>query len=208
MKLSLFPREAKFYAYLEEMADKAYESCVMISKMTKSSGAEMQKYADKISKLKDDMKATKNDFTSALVNSFITPYDREDLQALATLMYKVPKRINKIKNRVMEDSSHLHIKDFSEMADLILPQAESMKELIKQLNKRDMDKIHKETNVINDFEDKCDEVLVKKIVHLSSHHKDLREFMLTKDIYDMIEKVTDSYREAADLTLQIIMKHT
>lgn len=37
---------------------------------------------------------------------------------------------------------------------------------------------------------------------------DIRNLILRKDIYDMLEKVLDRYRDAAGIALQIVFKHS
>ena len=41
-----------------------------------------------------------------------------------------------------------------------------------------------------------------------THENDMKELILRKDIYDMLEKVIDRYRDAAGVALQIVLKHS
>ena len=53
-----------------------------------------------------------------------------------------------------------------------------------------------------------DEVLGQLLSDLFKNHQDARDLILRKDIYDMLEKVLDRYRDAAEIALQIVLKHS
>ena len=71
----------------------------------------------------------------------------------------------------------------------------------------------KETRVakarqLQELENKGDAILGELLVELFRNSTDPRDLILRKDIYDMLEKVIDRYRDAAGVALQIVLKHS
>ena len=61
---------------------------------------------------------------------------------------------------------------------------------------------------LQDMELKGDAILGELLVTLFNEGHSTRDLILRKDIYDMLEKVLDRYRDAADVALQIVLKHS
>ena len=53
-----------------------------------------------------------------------------------------------------------------------------------------------------------DEVLGQLLKNLFKGDRDVRDLILRKDVYDMLEKVLDRYRDASAVALQIVLKHS
>ena len=55
---------------------------------------------------------------------------------------------------------------------------------------------------------KGDLMLGELLVSLFNEGHTVRDLILRKDIYDMLEKVIDRYRDAAGVALRIVLKHS
>ena len=64
--------------------------------------------------------ATASDkISQALVDSFITPIEREDIEALGSALYKIPKQVEKFADRYSLAAQHLDGIDFAPRAAML-----------------------------------------------------------------------------------------
>src|SRR5205814_453511 len=77
-----------------------------------------------LSRRKD--KEITQELTEQLCKVFITPFEREDIQALAGALYKIPKTVEKIGERVLICPEDLHGRDFRKQVELLDQAAETV----------------------------------------------------------------------------------
>jgi len=160
----------------------------------------------------EDLEHINDDYThrifTELGRNFITPFDREDIHYLATSLddicdyiYSSAKKINIY--RVTPDDS-----GFQKMAELILSSCTEVQKAIGEL--RDMKNLRKITNamvLINSIENQADEIFDLSIVNLFENEPDAKEVIKKKEIYQVMEIVTDKCEDAANVIESIIIKY-
>lgn len=207
---SLKPREDKFCRLLEQLSAEAQACARHLKTFAESTDpAEQARAGQSITESKAAAKLLSSQVTKELCRTYITPFDREDIQDFASELYKIPKTIEKIKDRLA--THHLsNVKgDFSRQIDLIVQEAEAMEDMVKELtNGHDSKRIVAKAAVLQNLEHKGDAILGELLVSLFKDNTDARDMILRKDIYDMLEKVIDRYRDAAGVALQIVLKHS
>src|SRR5205085_4127067 len=75
------------------------------------------------------------ELTEQLCKTFITPLEREDIQALAAALYKIPKTVEKIGERVLICPADMHGWNFRKHLDLLDQAAECVVGMVKDLRK-------------------------------------------------------------------------
>ena len=75
------------------------------------------------------------ELTEALSKTFITPLEREDIQALAAALYKIPKTVEKIGERILICPEDLHGHNFTKQVELLDQAAEAVLAMVKDLRK-------------------------------------------------------------------------
>jgi len=143
-----------------------------------------------------------------LGRNFITPFDREDIHYLATALddicdyiYSAAKKINFYK--VNPDDVTFH-----KMADLILNSCSEVRKAVIEL--RDMKNLRKITDAmvaINSIENQADDVFDFSIEQLFEHEPDAKEVIKKREIYQVMEIVTDKCEDAANVIESIIIKY-
>jgi hypothetical protein len=84
-----------------------------------------------------------------------------------------------------------------------------MQEIVEALTRKGAaKKIVEKVEELHALESSGDEVLGRLLHTLFTGKQDVRELILRKDIYDMLEKVLDRYRDASAVALQIVLKHS
>jgi predicted phosphate transport protein (TIGR00153 family) len=143
-----------------------------------------------------------------LGRNFITPFDREDIHYLATAlddicdyMYASAKKINFYKVNPDDPSFH-------KMAELILNSCTEVRKAVIEL--RDMKNLRKITDAmvaINSIENQADDVFDMSIEKLFETEPDAKEVIKKREIYQVMEIVTDKCEDAANVIESIIIKY-
>lgn len=211
MKLiDILPREEKFYHMLEDLAGKSHAATRQLKELLETENPEdLARIRKDIATAKADAKRTTESITSEVCRTFITPFDREDIQAFAIDMYKIVKLIDKISDRMITHQLRPRYEDFNRQAEIILKEADAMSLVVKELSSgRNTKSISEKAAILHELEDQGDVLLGKLIADLFYNIQDTRELILRKDLYEMMENVIDYYRDAANVALQIILKHS
>ncbi len=207
---NLLPKEEKFHTYLTSLAEQA-NICAHLLKeyvLAPDSTGRLKKGAE-ISACKAESKRLTGQLTEDLCRSFITPFDREDIQAFAQQLYRITKIIEKVVQRMEFHGIVEDRRDFVRQTDLIVSEAEVMTEMVTDLiSKKNSREVTRKVSLLHDLEQKGDDVLQELTRELFSQNREARELILRKDIYDMLEKVVDGYRNVAAVTLQIVLKYS
>src|ERR1700694_607515 len=81
---------------------------------------------------REDKRITQQ-LTEELSKTFITPLEREDIQALAAALYKIPKTVEKIGERMLISPDDLPKVSFRKQVELLDQAAEAVLAMVKQL---------------------------------------------------------------------------
>jgi uncharacterized protein len=160
----------------------------------------------------EDLEHVNDDYThkifTELGRNFITPFDREDIHYLAASLddicdyiYASAKKINFYK--VNPDDEGFH-----KMGDLILNSCNEVQKAIFEL--RDMKNLRKMTDamvLINSIENQADDVFDMSIEKLFESESDVKEVIKKREIYQVMEIVTDKCEDASNVIESIIIKY-
>lgn len=205
----LLPQEDKFHTLIRSMSEKAEQGAILLRDFAGSTDeASRAKFSRAIIDNKAASKQLSQQMTKELAISFVTPFDREDIQDLANYLYKIPKIIDKIRER-LELHGMKNDDGYVQQLALIVQEASEMQDVIEALTRKGAAKvIVDKVAVMHDLEGKGDDLLGQLQAALFRTEVDARELILRKDIYEMLEKVMDRYRDAAATALQIVLKHS
>jgi len=203
------PKDRKFYPLFEEVAD----GVANMGKLMKEVVAEpdFDKRAGIISRaesqehLNDDL--TQRIFTE-LGRNFVTPFDREDIHYLTSSLddicdyvYSACKKINFYKVNPNDMG-------IQKMADLIEQGTAQIRIAVRELrNMRDMRKITDALVKVNSIENQADDIFDLSIDRLFESEPDAKEVIKKREIYQVMEIVTDKCEDAANVIESIIVKY-
>src|SRR5437899_11557242 len=132
----IFGRDQKFYDLLEASAQQADASVhhliTLLERLEqKESPQSLEEFVH--SRRKD--KQITQELTEELCKTFITPLEREDIQALSSALYKISKTVEKIGERMLICPEDLHGRSFRPQVELLDRAAEVVLAMVKQLRK-------------------------------------------------------------------------
>jgi uncharacterized protein Yka (UPF0111/DUF47 family) len=160
----------------------------------------------------EDQEHVNDDLThrifTELGRNFITPFDREDIHYLASALddicdyiYATAKKINFYKVNPNDTG-------IQKMADLIEQGARQIQIAVKELrNMRDMRKITDVLVKVNSIENQADDIFDLSIERLFETEPDAKEVIKKREIYQVMEIVTDKCEDAANVIESIIIKY-
>jgi uncharacterized protein Yka (UPF0111/DUF47 family) len=208
--LNLFtPKDRVFYSLFEQVAD----GVARMGKLMKEVVAEPD--ADKraaITSQVEDQEHVNDDLThrvfTELGRNFITPFDREDIHYLASSLDDICDYIFAAVKKINFYKVNPNDMGIQKMADLIDQGATQIQIAVKELrNMRDMRKITDALVKVNSIENQADDIFDLSIERLFETEPDAKEVIKKREIYQVMEIVTDKCEDAANVIESIIIKY-
>jgi uncharacterized protein len=203
------PKDRVFYSLFEEVA----EGVATMGRLMKDVVAEpdYDKRAAIIAKIEDQEHVnddlTHNIFTE-LGRNFITPFDREDIHYLAHSLDDICDYIYASAKKINFYKVNPNDMGIQKMAELIEQSSEQIKNAVKELrNMRDMRKITDALVKINSIENQADDIFDMSIERLFETEPDAKEVIKKREIYQVMEIVTDKCEDAGNVIESIIIKY-
>src|SRR5205809_4698448 len=202
--------DEKFYDLLEASAQQADSSVHhlidLLAKLEKSeSASDLAAFAES---RREDKRITQQ-LTEELSKTFITPLEREDIQALAAALYKIPKTVEKIGERILIFPADLHGRSFKKHLDLLDQAAETVLAMVKQLRKgTDIARAREMNAGLQTIEGDADKLELELLHDLYHGDYDTKQIIFLRDLYELLEKVIDRCRDAGNVILQVVLKHS
>lgn len=205
---SLFGKKDVFYGLLEASAAQARKSVQALHGLLSApigSAPSLETFA---ASRREDKKITQQ-IDEALCRTFVTELEREDIAALAAALYKIPKTVEKIAERIVISRERVAGVDFSRQTALMDAAADTVVTMISELRS----KLHLERlKVLNDelqkIEGDADKLVLECLSDLYSSGRDPVTVVILKDLYDLLEKVVDRCRDAGKVVAQIVLKNS
>ncbi|MBV4357949.1 DUF47 family protein [Parasegetibacter sp. MAH-26] len=203
------PKDKVFYSLFEEVA----VTVAQMGKLLKTIVAEpdFDKRAAYISRM-EDMEHINDDFThkifTELGRNFITPFDREDIHYLASSLDDIADYIFSAAKKINFYKVNPNDPGIQKMADLIDQGAEHIKNAVHEL--RDMKNMRQITDAlvkVNSIENQADDIYDLSIDRLFETEPDAKEVIKKREIYQVLETVTDKCEDAANVIESIIIKY-
>ena len=214
MSLSSFlkiftPKDKVFYSLFEEVANTVAKMGRLMKEVV--SEFDFDRRAALIAKM-EDLEHVNDELThkifTELGRNFITPFDREDIHYLASSLddicdyiYASAKKINFYKVNPNDPG-------IQKMADLIVEgSAQIGMAVIELRNMKNMRKITDALVKVNSIENQADDIFDLSIDRLFETEPDAKEVIKKREIYQVMEIVTDKCEDAANVIESIIVKY-
>lgn len=201
------PKQPIFSQYFKKLSICVKNISTVFSEMS-SSFTDFENYTQQAKKIEKEGDSYMHEIIHQLNNSFITPFDREDIYALARktdhlidMIYSVIRNMEMYKVTKKRE-------EISTFSELIVKDSLYLEELIKESFEKHK-KNHKITSLISnihELEDEGDIIFQKAITELFEHEKDAILIIQWKDIYENLEDIIDSFQRVSDTIGSMIIK--
>jgi uncharacterized protein Yka (UPF0111/DUF47 family) len=202
--------DEKFYDLLEASAKQADTSVHhLVDLLAKIDGKDSFRDLEAFAESRREDKRITQQLTEELTKTFITPLEREDIQALAASLYKIPKTVEKIGERMLICPQDLPKLSFGKQVQLLDQAAEAVLAMVKHLRKGMNIKTAREMNDrLQTIEGQADDLELELLRDLYQGNYDAKHIIFLRDLYELLEKVIDRCRDAGNVVLQVVLKHT
>lgn len=208
--LSLFlPKDKVFFQLFENLAETVLKMGNRLKDVAREKDFETRGI---FIKEIEDMEHINDDYThrifTELGRNFITPFDREDIHALASALddvsdyiYAAAKKINFYKVDPGDEG-------IQKMADLIQHSCGEVQKAVGELrNMKNLRNVTDAMVAINSIENQADDTFDMSIERLFATEPDAKEVIKKIEIYQVMEIVTDKCEDAANVIESIIIKY-
>src|SRR5213082_1695537 len=205
----IFGREGKFFDLLEASAQQADSSVHhLVGLLEKLQQNETPEHLEEFAHSRREDKRITQELTEQLSKTFVTPLEREDIQELAAALYKIPKTVEKIGERILICPEDLHGRSFHPQVELLDRAAEVVLAMVKQLRKGTDIRTAREMNArLQTIEGDADKLELELLHDLYHGNHSPRHIIFLRDLYELLEKVIDRCRDAGNVILQIVLKY-
>ena len=206
----LLGKDDKFYDLLEASAQQADTSVHhLVDLLAKINNQRSTPDLAAFAQSRREDKRITQQLTEELTKTFITPLEREDIQELAASLYKIPKTVEKIGERMLICPQDLPKPSFKRQVHLLDQAAEAVLAMVKQLRKGMNLRTAREMNAkLQNIEGQADELELELLRDLYQGNYDPKHIIFLRDLYELLEKVIDRCRDAGNVVLQVVLKHT
>lgn len=203
----LFGKNDIFYDLLEASAEEALHSVLALGKLI-SQPASDQSMDELILTRRKDKKITEQ-INEELCRTFVTELEREDIEALSNVLYKIPKTVEKIAERVIITGGRLRDVDFSLQLKMMEDATTTVVTIIKELRKKlNLEKVKDYNAKLQHIEGEADKLMLDRLKELYAGRRDPLEAIMLKDLYELMEKVYDRCRDAGNVVSHIVLKNS
>jgi uncharacterized protein Yka (UPF0111/DUF47 family) len=204
---AMFGKGDRFYGLLEQSAEAACESARALRELVSQGDQAPVMAAFTSSRARE--KALAAQISEELVNTFVTALDREDIEALNSALYKIPKTVEKFAERYTIVAERLAGVDFAQRALVLERSAEVVVEMIGELRRGlRIDPVKKLQDRLQALESEGDKMLLAPYRTLYVEGNDAMRAMLAKDLFELIEKAIDKCRDVGNVVYSIVLKNS
>jgi predicted phosphate transport protein (TIGR00153 family) len=201
------PKEGQFFNLFNESADQILLGTQEFQKMVNhlDNAAE---HAKNIRDIEHKADTITHRTVELLHKTFITPLDREDIHTLISRMDDIVDYIEAASERihlynVTDASPEIHA-----MADVCVRSAELVSKAIRGLeNLKKPEELLHLCIEINHLENEGDQILRTAMAKLFREETDTRQLIKLKEIYELLEGVTDRCEDVANIIEGIVLEY-
>jgi uncharacterized protein len=206
---ALMPREDRFFNLYNRHAETLVEGAKALRKLL-NGGPGVPAAAAEIYHFEDQADVITRDILQLVRRSFITPFDRSDIQDLVSALDDSIDQMKKTAKAVLRFEVDTMEPEMAAMGDHILKAANLTVEAVKMLSalRENNARLHTITEEIVRLEDDSDTLNENGIKALYKKYRDgnAMNYLVGIEIYDHLEKVMDRFEDVANRISSIVIE--
>ncbi len=202
----LLGKDDKFFDLLQASAEEGVHSVAALKRIL--TNPSVTPTLDEFVATRRKDKAITNEISQMLVKTFVTALEREDIEALSNVLYKVPKIIEKFAERYILCAPQLRGVKFDVQLAMLEEATQTVVAMLKELKKHDLASIARHNSKLQKLEGDADKLMLEEFRELYSGKYEPLTAMALKDLYELLEKVFDRCRDAGNVVSHVVLKHS
>lgn len=206
----LMPREERFFDMFARHAETIARGADELRAMLEG-GDSVQRHYGAVLAAEDDADAITREVVQAVRRTFVTPFDRGDIQALIGRMDDTLDQMKKVAKAILLFEMTEFDDDYRRMGDAIQRCAKLLREVVPLLSEMSPNAARISTlcEQIRVVEGEADDVHDNGVTELfrRSRPDDALRFIAAREVFDLLEKVVDRFDDAANEIESILVEH-
>jgi uncharacterized protein len=202
---SLFPRDEQFFELFNKMADEIRMAAGRLEQMLASEPPDVSQI-DLIRDAEHRCDALTHDTIQRLHRTFVTPFDREDLYALASSLDDVMDAIDHAAVLVRLYQITKVRPSARDLTHTVSLGAARLHDLLEALESKKP--VHPHAVEINRLENEADRAYQEAIRVLFESETDPILIIKWKELFDVLEQITDACEDVANVIEGVAVKHS
>ena len=203
------PKDRIFYGLFENVVDTVFVMAKKLNELVHE--PDFDKRASiiiQIESLEHDNDKLTHQIFLELGRNFITPFDREDIHALASALDDIADYINASAKKINFYKVNPQEQGIQKLAECIELGVEAIRTAVMEL--RNMKNVAKITSALikaNSLENQADDIYDLSIERLFAEEPDAKEVIKKREIYQVLETATDKCEDAGNVIESIVIKY-
>lgn len=155
-------------------------------------------------------KELSDEIAHQLCVSFITPFEREDIEALTSSLTKISKTSEKFISQYFLFRDAIKHDDFNRQSQLLEQSADLLLEMVKKLRKNpNVEQIKEMNSNLLNFEAESDRIMLVFMQELfNKADTSMVNLLANKNLQELQEKLTERFRDAGNVVFRIVLKYS
>jgi len=146
--------------------------------------------------------------TKLLARTSVTSLDREDIEAISSVLYKIPKTVEKFAERYLISAEGVREIDFSHQMVLLERATDTVAAMIRELEKSHFESVNEHNEHLQHTESEADNLMLELLRELYSGKYPPLTVIMVKDLYELLEKVVDRCRDVGNVVANVVLKNS
>lgn len=206
---SILPKENKYFELFTANVGNISSAAADLRKLLDAgSEAERKILISKIEDAEHRGDIITHDIFTDVSQTFITPIDREDIHALASMLDDILDFMEDTALRTVLYEVNTFPNDFRDLTDMLVKTVTNLAQVVPMLsNMKNVKEIHRLCEEINTCENAGDDIYHNAIARLFREQKDPIQLIKLKEIIGDIEEAIDRCEHVANLIESIVIKY-
>jgi len=201
--MRLIPRERKFFRMFSDVSENLTEGARLLHDILKNPN-DLTTRIGRLQEIEHRGDEMTHDIIRMLNQTFITPFDREDIHRLSSSLDDVLDFVNGAAVRMTLYRVTIPPPAAIDLAALIVKQSEELSLAVSLLESNQ--KVLDHCVEVNRLENEADRVSRRAIAELFEHEKDPIQLIKIKELYEVLETATDKAEDAANVLEAVVLK--
>jgi predicted phosphate transport protein (TIGR00153 family) len=201
--IRLIPRETKFFRMFADVSQNVTEGARLLQEILKNP-RDLGSRLDQLQEIEHRGDELTHAIITTLNQTFITPFDREDIHRLTSSLDDVLDYVNSAGMRLRLYRIDSPPPVAAELAGYIVQQSDELAKGVSLLEQNQ--RVLEHCVEVHRLENEADRVSRNAIAELFDHEKDPIRLIKMKELYEVLETATDKAEDAANVLEAVALK--
>jgi uncharacterized protein len=204
--LRLLPREEQYFSLFTQMTSYIKEAANALVEMLSQKDGDYQEYAQRIKNIEHACDELTHTVSTRLNQTFITPFDREDIYTMSTALDDIVDLINAAARAIVMFDVHEPTKYARHFAQVLQRMSIELHEIMLMLQKPKG--VTERLVELHRLENEGDDIYHQAVAELFHDPIHPLTVIKWKEIYEKLEAAVDRCENLANIIESVIIKHS